>query len=62
MTSERNWRGIGVTVVTSVVLSFFLSMQVYAQVAGATLSGSVADKSGSVISVPKSLSKTSQQE
>ena len=49
MSFGNDWRTIAGMVGACVVLCFFLSARGYAQVAGATLSGSVADESGSVI-------------
>ena len=49
MTSRKDWRRMGVIIAAGVLLSCLVAIPIYAQVAGATLSGTVADESGSVI-------------
>jgi hypothetical protein len=49
MTSRTDWSLLGVIIAAGVLLSCLVSSPIDAQVAGATLSGTVADESGSVI-------------
>ncbi len=49
MTSRKSCQSTAVIVAVALMLSFIAVLPTYAQVAGATLSGTVADESGSVI-------------